>query len=87
MWKEKRKCRPWWLEEFPGLRGSVSGTLLLMIEDDKTLNPAPVTFAVVGLRVPAPQGCMKVLTDEAATCCRVLLSAATMHNGLKLRIT
>lgn len=39
----------------PGLGDALSDTLLLITEDDKTLNPAPLTLAVVGLRLPAPR--------------------------------
>jgi hypothetical protein len=62
-WKSSRKLL--------GLKRPRLSTLLLMIEDGKTLNLAPVTLAVIGLRIPAPQG------DTRVPCCRVLLSAAT----------
>lgn len=38
--------------ELPG--DPVSDTFILITENDKTLNQAPVTLAVVGLKVSAP---------------------------------
>lgn len=86
--RESAGCGGWKSSrELPGLRGPVTDLLLLMTEDDQTLNPSPITLAVFGLRVPAPQNCMKAATLEEATCCSVLLSSATTHNCLKPETT